>query len=76
LLGYLSIRAIENLEPATKGCQVIEIKPSPDYSQEVLNSITCNTYLLAKAKAVISRRKDKHREVLPEAENAKIAVCL
>lgn len=63
------MRAIENLEPASKGCQVIESE------KETLNSVNCNTCLLAKAKAVISRRKDKHREVLPEAETAKMAVC-
>lgn len=71
LLGYPSIRAIKHLELSTDSCRVIDTETG----EEPLNRVICNTCLLAKAKAVISRRSEKHREVLPQAEHAQIAVC-
>lgn len=77
-MGHPSVRAIEHLEPASEGCQVIETK------QEVLKSPATEGCQAIKRKpgpsqevfkAVVSRRKDKHRKVLPEAENANMAVC-
>lgn len=71
LLSHPSVRAIKYLEPSTDSYRVIDIETG----EEPLNRVTYNTCLLAKAKAVISRRSKKYREVLPQAEHAQMVVC-
>lgn len=49
------------MELSTDSCRVIDTETG----EEPLNRVIYNIYLLAKAKAVISRRSKKYREVLP-----------
>ncbi|KAI0997575.1 hypothetical protein K3495_g10612 [Podosphaera aphanis] len=66
ILAHPGVKAIEALPNNTNG---IEIDTS-----ETISTVDCDTCLLSKAKAIISRRSDKNREVHLENESQKMAV--
>ena len=66
ILAHPSVRAIEELNNSTEGVEVD--------NSEKMSTVSCNTCLLSKAKAVISRRSEKHREAHVEMETQKMAV--
>ncbi|POS82293.1 hypothetical protein EPUL_005561, partial [Erysiphe pulchra] len=66
ILAHPSVRAIEELPNTTEGIDV--------ENSDQMSTVSCETCLLSKAKAIISRRSEKHREAHMEKESQKMAV--
>ncbi|POS82543.1 hypothetical protein EPUL_004607, partial [Erysiphe pulchra] len=66
ILAHPSVRAIEELPNTTEGIDV-------DNSDQ-MSTVSCETYLLSKVKAIISRRSEKYGEAHMEKESQKMAV--
>ena len=55
ILGHPGLKAIESLPENTEGCEFS--------SRESISTVDCESCLLSKAKAIVSRRSETHREI-------------